>query len=175
MTDRDTEFRAFVKATYPGLRRYLANKSNAHDANDLCSEALEIFFKKDGLDHPNPRAFLYKIADFRWRNYIRKMRPTVEFESHAMVGLKMTTSVSAKTARAELLLRTLGSIPADEQRAFELHYGEGMTIAELAEVFEVSAATVKRRLQRAREGMRGLLAEPERDLDGEIAAAYLGG
>ena len=58
------------------------------------------------------------------------------------------------------MLRAIDELPEDEREAFDLVRVQGMTQTEAAEVLGVSAATVKRRLNR---GLR-LLTEQLADL-----------
>ena len=57
-----------------------------------------------------------------------------------------------------LLLRALRSIPLDLQIAIELHYWEGMSGRELAEVLEIPEGTVRSRLRRAQEALEAAMA-----------------
>jgi RNA polymerase sigma-70 factor (ECF subfamily) len=58
------------------------------------------------------------------------------------------------------MLQAIGELPEDEREAFDLVRVQGMTQTEAAEMLGVSAATVKRRLNR---GLR-LLTERLADL-----------
>jgi DNA-directed RNA polymerase specialized sigma24 family protein len=58
------------------------------------------------------------------------------------------------------MLRAIGELPEDEREVFDLVRIQGMTQTQVAQVFGVSAVTVKRRLSR---GLR-LLAEQLADL-----------
>jgi DNA-directed RNA polymerase specialized sigma24 family protein len=51
------------------------------------------------------------------------------------------------------------SLPIDMQIALELHYWEGLSVREIAEVVETPEGTIKRRLQRARMRLDELIAE----------------
>lgn len=172
MAKRDRQFETFIKDHFEGLKRYFVRKMVASEAYDLCNETFAAFHKAEGLAHPNQKALLYRIAHAKWVAYLRKHRPTVQFDSQSMSDLRMGTSMSSKAARGDFLLRALSSIPLEQQEAFELHYGEGHTIEELTEVLEVSRATVNRRLKAAREGLRAKVRESGGELEAEIGAAY---
>ena len=45
-------------------------------------------------------------------------------------------------------------LPADRQALMSLFYVEGLTVSELAKVFDVPAGTVKSRLHNAREALK---------------------
>jgi RNA polymerase sigma-70 factor (ECF subfamily) len=70
------------------------------------------------------------------------------------------SSGSALTPDGRRMLEAIGELPEDEREVFDLVRIQGMTYGEAAEVLGVSAATVKRRLNR---GLR-LLAERLCDL-----------
>ena len=59
----------------------------------------------------------------------------------------------------ERLLRAVGALPARQREAVQLHYGEGLTCDEVAEVLGVNPSAVRMRLKRARERL-------ERELGG---------
>jgi RNA polymerase sigma-70 factor (ECF subfamily) len=50
------------------------------------------------------------------------------------------------------------TLPVEQQMLLELHYWEDLGIAELAEIFEAPAATIRTRLHRARNALRDELA-----------------
>jgi DNA-directed RNA polymerase specialized sigma24 family protein len=70
------------------------------------------------------------------------------------------SSVSGLSPDGLRMLRAIDELPEEEREAFDLVRIQGMTHTEAAEVLGVSAATVKRRLNR---GLR-LLAEQLADL-----------
>jgi RNA polymerase sigma-70 factor (ECF subfamily) len=106
------------------------------------------------------RAFLFGIARnvlFEFYRSKKKHRPAApDFAVDSLVDLAPGVSTQA-AARLEMrvLLQALQRIPADLQSLLELHYWEGLSVGELASVFEIPPGTVKSRLHRA----RGLLHE----------------
>ena len=64
------------------------------------------------------------------------------------------------------MLTALRRIPVDHQVALELHYWEGMTAAELAEVLALPVGTAKTRLRRAKQLLAAELADLEAGLTG---------
>ena len=60
------------------------------------------------------------------------------------------------------LIDALRQLPVEQQTLLELHYWEEMEIAQLAEIFEAPAATIRTRLHRARKALRALLESGDR-------------
>jgi RNA polymerase sigma-70 factor (ECF subfamily) len=63
---------------------------------------------------------------------------------------------------AERLQRALRRLPSPQQSAISLHYLEGLSVEEAADVLGCSSGTVKSRLSRARAALRDLLGEESR-------------
>jgi RNA polymerase sigma-70 factor (ECF subfamily) len=104
------------------------------------------------------RAYLLGIAR---RLLLRRFRDQAirgRYEDPMMVSAaELGGSPSQEIAAADerrLLLLGLRRIPLDLQICLELHYWEGMAVADIAEVLSVPPGTVKSRLHRAREQLR---------------------
>lgn len=104
------------------------------------------------------RAYLLGIAR---RLLLRRFRDQAirgRYEDPMMVSAaELGGSPSQEVAAADerrLLLLGLRRIPLDLQICLELHYWEGMAVADIAEVLSVPPGTVKSRLHRAREQLR---------------------
>ncbi len=109
------------------------------------------------------RTYLFTIARNRLYTYYRdRNRAQKVFEpgelSVADLGAASPTEAMAARDEQRLLLRALRHLPMDMQVALELHYWEGMTTREIAEVTETPEGTIKRRLQRARTKLDELIA-----------------
>lgn len=69
------------------------------------------------------------------------------------------SQVVAVREEQKLLLQALRALPLDLQMTVELHYWEQLTTAEIGQVLDVPAGTVKWRLSRARELLREKIGE----------------
>jgi RNA polymerase sigma-70 factor (ECF subfamily) len=124
------------------------------------------------------RAFLFTVARRRLADHlrVRARRPALDFavSSLADLGTGLETALGRKQ-RAALLQRALQRIPLDDQVALELAYVEGLSTRELAAVLEINENTVRSRLARAREKLRGVLAGMGTAVEVEEAEAALRG
>jgi RNA polymerase sigma factor (sigma-70 family) len=123
------------------------------------------------------RSYLFSIA----RNELfRHLGRSVarEFDPLTVSVAELRTSPSDALLRAERnagLLAALCRLPLELQIAVELHYWEGLSIGELADVLGIPGGTVKTRLFRARALMRDTLADaktPGADNDFEDLDAW---
>ncbi len=110
------------------------------------------------------RTYLFTIARNRLYTHIRDRQrrdAVVEIgeQSVADLGLASPTRQLADHQEQRLLLLAMRSLPIDMQIALELHYWEGLSVREIAEVVEAPEGTIKRRLQRARIRLDELIAE----------------
>jgi len=93
---------------------------------------------------------LYRVLSERRRDLDR-----IDFEASSIADLAPTprTAIAAREDRARLL-RCLQKLPVAQQMLLELHYWEGVDIADLAEIFESLEVTIRSRLHRARAALR---------------------
>lgn len=118
------------------------------------------------------RTYLYTIARNRLYTHIRdrqRREAVVELGqlSIAELGLgspsgSLSNSPTKQIAAREehkLLLRAMRHLPLAMQVALELHYWEGLSVREIAEVIDTPEGTIKRRLQRARQRLDQLIVE----------------
>lgn len=106
------------------------------------------------------RTYLFAIARNQLYGFLRARQRdrVVNFELSSIAEL--TSTPASKLARHEQHLRllvALRDLPLEAQTLLELHYMQEMEIAELAEVFESPAVTIRSRLHRARKQLRDLL------------------
>ena len=71
---------------------------------------------------------------------------------HALLGA--TTAGVGRSLERRLLVEALARLPVQTQLLLELHYWEELSSAELAEVFDANAATIRSRLVAARDRLR---------------------
>jgi len=105
------------------------------------------------------RTFLFAIARLVLHEHWRRKRSretAIDFDEISVASL--STSIGTRLAQRqdrERLLAALRELPVDQQLLLELHYWEQLEGTELATIFNVEPATIRSRLFRAREALRG--------------------
>jgi RNA polymerase sigma-70 factor (ECF subfamily) len=124
------------------------------------------------------RAFVFTIARRKLLNHFRAWQrhgARLDPLEHSFADLEPGLSeVVAEREEQRRLQHALRRLPIDAQVALELHYWEGLSIAEIARVVDAAEGTVKARLSRARVRLRELLAADE-GLDARTIDALLTG
>lgn len=109
------------------------------------------------------RTYLFTIArNELWRSLrVRRRRDAkLDFELSSIAELVSTPATRmARNQEHRRLIEALQHLPVAQQTLLELHYWEDMDIAQLAEIFEAPAATIRTRLHRARKALRDQIEE----------------
>jgi RNA polymerase sigma-70 factor (ECF subfamily) len=104
------------------------------------------------------RTYLFTIARNELYRVLRtrqRQGTPVDLEQTSIAELVSTPGTKmARNQEHQRLLETLRALPVEQQTLLELHYWEEMDIADLAQVFDVPAATIRTRLHRARKALR---------------------
>lgn len=110
--------------------------------------------------------YLFTIARhelYRKLNERRRDLERIDFEVTSVAELAVTpgSRMAAREDRFKLLT-ALRSLPVEQQVLLELHYWEHVEIAELSDIFDSPAVTIRSRLHRARNALRDrMLRDPE--------------
>ena len=115
------------------------------------------------------RPWLFTIAYNLKRQYFRsqKRHPITK----AFDNMEDPTQNTARRAEASILHKALRALPSDQSEAIILHYFEGMTFSEVAQVIGISTSAAKVRAHRGYGHLRKILGEPETE---SFIAAYAG-
>jgi RNA polymerase sigma factor (sigma-70 family) len=135
---------ATVRELYPRIKCYFRSKIPEPDCYDQANETMRVFLSRDPATIQNPKSYLWGVARLHVLRYIDRRRPSVAFDSELHSIAEFRTSISVKAVRRNRLLNALATLPVDHETAFELHYAEGLTLAEVAEALDKSVATTKR-------------------------------
>ncbi len=156
--------RRLFERHYAGVARFFRNKVGDAAGADLiqrsflaCLEGRERFRGDASF-----RSYLFAIAyKMLCKYYSEQKRASrhIDFAESTADELDSPLSVAAGRQEQRLLLAGLRRLPVDYQVVLELHYWEGMTASELAEVLQIPHGTAKTRLQRGRALLEARLRE----------------
>jgi RNA polymerase sigma-70 factor (ECF subfamily) len=143
---------ALLKNFQDPLYAYLVRLvGDYHAAQDVLQDVFVQVIKNIGwLREPRFfRPWAYRIASreaFRWLRRERRLSALTEDESalDSVAGETATEEVDVETRQR--LLEMLGDVSPASRAVLSLHYLEGMTLQEVADVLEISLAAVKSRL-----------------------------
>lgn len=152
--------RALFERHISSVSRFFRNKVREDEREDLiqrtflaCVEARDRLRDGDSFRHYVLRVARSKLYDYIARRRGSPHRPDALTRSVVDLGLS-PSRVMAKNEEDGLLLQALQLLPLELQIVLELHYWEGMSTGELADVLEIPQGTVKTRLWRARQLLR---------------------
>jgi RNA polymerase sigma-70 factor (ECF subfamily) len=150
---------ALMARHYPSVLRFF-ELSATWVAEDLTQKTfLALLERSDALAPDRSiRGYVFGIARNQLAMHLRELAHRGNDPLGDREPAAETTRLSALVARAEehrVLLRALVSLPSDLQLVLVLHYWEAMPSAEIADAVGIPASTVRGRLSRARELLRG--------------------
>ncbi len=145
------------------LRRFLARRKvgSAADIDDIAQEVFLRLIRYDRaalIDHP--QAYLFKIAANVSAEWAVRSSRRLPHDSAWLAELvdALTPEVELERAgRDEQLRIALQALPARAHEILRLHFGEGMTVVEIASELGVTRKIVKRDIARAYAALRASL------------------
>jgi RNA polymerase sigma factor (sigma-70 family) len=153
---------SLLRRHFDALYRFFRTKA-PDDYEDLIQTTmLECVRAKTRVRGDAPfRAFLLGVARNCLLHHFRsRFRDRLELDSSRSSVADLDprpSTVAARNAEQAQLLEAMRQIPLDLQVVLELHYWEELGTRELAVALEIPQGTVKSRLRRAREALRGAL------------------
>src|SRR5688572_24070506 len=156
---------ALVQRHFHRVYRFFRSKVDG-DVEDLvqrtflgCTEAIEGFRGESAF-----RTFLLGIARFQllrfYRDRVRRgSRAVCDVSVAELVGASTPSHALSNAQEHRILLGALRRLSLDLQTTVELFYWERLPIADIAQILEVPAGTIKSRLARARDLLRKHVAE----------------
>lgn len=127
---------------------------NEQDAQDVLQETLIKYIQKapvfETADYE--KAWLLRVANNLCKDMLRfqKKNRHVNIEDLLDMGIAQEDSN---------LLTQVWSLPEKYKRAIYLHYYEGYSVLEIADILNISESAVKKRLERGRDKLREILKE----------------
>ncbi len=129
---------------------------NQADVQDALQEALLRYFEKapafSSADHE--RAWLIHVATNCCMDCLRFRK------KHACADLSLLQECLAAPEQ-QSHIEELYALPAKWKSVLILHYFEGYSVAEIAQIMKLSESAVKKRLQRGREALKLAITEAE--------------
>lgn len=162
--DRDA-YRLLVRRYGDTLHGHALRMTGSHDeAADLVQRALVKGFRKLRTCREPERvgAWLFRILANLCKDHVRSPRRSDVSMSQLAGVLRGGSDPESDAEGAEIRSRVWGALDAltpEQKEAFVLKHVEGRSYEEIAAVMDLSVASLKMRVHRAREALRGLLEE----------------
>jgi RNA polymerase sigma-70 factor (ECF subfamily) len=149
-----------VRRHFASVYRFLWNKIDEQSLDDVVQATfLACVSARDRLrDDDAFRSYVLGIARLELLKHLRKRgrhdRAMIVRERQPATSVISPSGQVVRHQEHRLLLEALRAIPLDLQIVLELYYWEALPVAQVADVLDVPAGTVKSRLSRAREALR---------------------
>ncbi len=162
--DRDS-YRLLVRRYGDVLHGHALRMAGSPDeAADLVQRALVQGFKKlhTCRDPERAGAWLFRILANLCKDHVRSPRRKDVSLASLASALPSDADPATDAADAEIRARVWSALDAltpEQREAFVLKHVEGRSYEEIAAVMDLSVASLKMRVHRAREALRGLLEE----------------
>lgn len=162
----------FCQYSHPICRYLTRLTGDPHRAEDLTQETFVRAYLalEQGADWDNPRAWLYRVASRLAINDHRR-RKLIQWLPLWSTDADPAQGVEAAVAERLLIRQVLAMLPPKYRIPLVLYSAEGYSVAEIAQVLEVSTGTVKVRLYRAREKFRRAYGARAGVVPGDLEAA----
>ena len=160
------DFHNLIEREIPRLRRYARALTRSADrADDLVQETLLRAIAKAHLWQAGTdiRAWLFTIMHNQYVNMVRSaMRGEATVDIEQMSSSLVATTDPTASRQLRELERALACLPGEQREVILLVGLEGMSYEAAAQVLSVPIGTIRSRLSRARDALRGLLDLPEK-------------
>lgn len=158
-------FEALFAQLRPRLHRYCARMTGSViDGEDVVQDAL-LKAMQAAPAHgsiANPEGWLFRIAHHAALDFLRRQTRAASRQSGADADMIAAESSPAENLQAAAAsLRTFMRLPASQRSAVILSDVLGYSLQEIGEIIDGSVPAAKAALQRGRERLRALAAEPD--------------
>lgn len=164
--DRDAGNRLVQRYLKPITRFFQAKVRDSGRVDQLLSDFLEQLARAPKKVHTTVRAYIYGVARFTLFHEFRARNGNREDPSESpLAALEAGESAFIANQRVEtrLVLRAMRRIPARRAIALEMHYFEGMSGREIAEVLGEPEGTVRNLLKFGLVDLQREILAQERD------------
>lgn len=135
---------------------------NAHDAEDL---AQEVFIKVYEQLHKYEEtgsfsSWFYRVATNHCMDHFRKKRfVSTEIEERSIIDKQHPELIYLEKEKHHALEKLIATLPEDEQLIILLRYQQELSYQEISEVMQLSMASIRNKLHRAKRKMRRKMNE----------------
>jgi RNA polymerase sigma-70 factor (ECF subfamily) len=158
-------FEAMLAQLRPRLHRYCARMTGSViDGEDVVQEALLKAMQAAPAEGSivNPEGWLFRIAHHAALDFLRREQRAASRHSSEDADMIAAESNPAENHQAAAAsLRTFMRLPASQRSAVILSDVLGHSLQEIGEIIDGSVPAAKAALQRGRERLRALAAEPD--------------
>jgi len=158
--EKDIIFRQYFQRTYPRVKAYLATVIGANmHADDIAQEVyIKLWMHWDRLTTPEPPdALLFTVVRNTMISHFRARRLPMQELGERQEEASAADSTAASLLEKDYLAiyeRTLRTFHTAKQRCFRMHWDDGLTYRQIAEMEGISAKTVERHVNEIRKLLR---------------------
>lgn len=157
VNDRRIAFEALFTEHHAAVLRYVERRvDDREQARELTMDCFEIAWRRYDPGAPFSRPWLLQTA----RNLVGDSYRRRDREREGMQTLAAAADGPDTTFQNVDLRLALRHLPAADREILELFYWDGLAAPEIAEVVGCRTSAAWKRLSRARDALRSLLAEP---------------
>jgi RNA polymerase sigma factor (sigma-70 family) len=155
--DRREPFEALFAEHHAAVLRYVERRVDDRErARELTMDCFEIAWRRFDPAEPYRRPWLLQTA----RNLVGDAYRRRDREREGIRNLAFVARPDESLAHAELLI-AMSTLARGDREILELHYWDGLSAEEIAEVVGCRTAAAWKRLSRARAALRAQLEEPD--------------
>ncbi|MFC5590852.1 RNA polymerase sigma factor [Sporosarcina soli] len=160
--DKQSYAHIINKYKNPLYATILRMTKNPHDAQDLVQEAfIKVYEQLGKYDQTGSfSSWLYRVAinhcmdEFRKKRYKMKQ---IEIEEGTMICADTPELLFFKNEESRRLERLIATLPEDERVIILLRYVNELSYQEIGDLVDVSLATVRNKLHRAKKKLREIV------------------
>jgi len=165
VNDRRDAFEALFAEHHAAVLRFVERRvDDREQARELTMDCFEIAWRRYDPAAPFRRPWLLQTA----RNVVGDSYRRRDREREGVRTLAAATDRPDTSFQNVDLRLALRQLPAAHREILELFYWDGLTAPEIAEVVGCRTSAAWKRLSRARDALRSLLAEPREPHTGSV-------
>ena len=151
------DFEKLYAQTYDDLYRFVASRvSMRHDAEDLVEDTYLRALSSMDRVKSNPRAWVFKIAANRIKNYYRDKKP-MNAIPESIQSMQDVEHTILTAERARELASALSHLPDDDQILVSLRYFSHLSYTDIAQAMQITQTAARVRMTRALKKLKRLL------------------